>query len=53
MNWKLIQLGGDRTVTFAADELQKYLKRMDRGARVSRITADSYDEKNENALYIG
>lgn len=53
MNWKLIQLGGDRTVTFASDELQKYLKRMDRGSRVSRITADSYDEKNENALYIG
>lgn len=53
MNWKLTQLGGDRTVAYAADELHKYLKRMDRDARISRISSDGYDENHKNALYIG
>ena len=53
MNWKLTQLGTNPTIAFAADELNKYLKRMDRGARVTRIVTDCYDDANENALYIG
>ena len=53
MNWKLTQLGTNPTIAFAADELNKYLKRMDRGARVTRIVTDQYDDANENALYIG
>ncbi|MGM9625442.1 MAG: DUF4838 domain-containing protein, partial [Eubacteriales bacterium] len=53
MNWKLTQLGNDKVIAFAADELHKYLKRMDRNARISRIVADRYDDKNEHALYIG
>ncbi|MBP3918975.1 MAG: DUF4838 domain-containing protein [Clostridia bacterium] len=53
MNWKLTQLGDDITVAYAADELHNYLSRMDRTARISRIAARSYDEKNAQALYIG
>ena len=53
MNWKLTQLGDNITVAYAADELHNYLSRMDRTARISRIAARSYDEKNAQALYIG
>ncbi len=53
MNWKLTQIGADATIAFAADELHKYLKRMDRSARVTRIRAVSYSDADEHALYIG
>ncbi len=53
MNWKLTQIGNDKTVAFAADELQHYLRKMDRSARVSRIHCDGYHDVNEQALYIG
>ncbi len=53
MNWKLTQLGDDKVIAYAAEELHKYLRRMDRDARVLRIAAKGYDEANINALYIG
>ncbi len=53
MNWKLTQLGASSAVSLAAEELHKYLRRMDRDARVLRVLASGYDEGNRNALYIG
>ena len=53
MNWKLTQLGDHSAVAFAVRELYSYLRRMDRGARVSCMITDRYHEENRNALYIG
>ena len=53
MNWKITQIGSNQTVAFAAEELQHYLRKMDRAARVTRILIDSYHDADEHALYIG
>lgn len=53
MNWKITQIGCNQTVAFAAEELQHYLRKMDRAARVTRILIDSYHDADEHALYIG
>lgn len=53
MNWKIIQIGCDATVAFAASELQRYLKKMDQNTRIARIKKDSYDSANTTSLYVG
>ena len=53
MNFKLIQLGSHAAIAFAADELQRYLSRMDRTSRISRILSDRYNAASAGALYIG
>ena len=53
MNWKLTQIGTDPTIVFAADELQYYLRKMNRASRVTRIMTDGYHDVNEHSLYIG
>ena len=53
MNWKLTQLGNDSATAFAAEELHRYLQRMDSRARICRIRADRYSEQSIGALYIG
>lgn len=53
MNWKLTQLGNDSATAFAAEELHRYLQRMDSRARICRIRADRYSEQSIGTLYIG
>ena len=50
MNWKLTQLGNDSATAFAAEELHRYLQRMDSRARICRIRADRYSEQSIGAL---
>lgn len=53
MNWKITQIGSNPTIAFAAEELQHYLRKMDRAARVTRILIDAYRDADEHALYVG
>jgi len=53
MNWKLTQIGTNPTIAFAADELQYYLRKMNRASRVTRILTDGYHDVNEHSLYVG
>ncbi len=53
MNWKLTQIGTDPIIAFAVDELQYYLRKMNRASRVTRILTDGYHDVNEHSLYIG
>jgi len=53
MNWKLTQIGTNPTIAFAADELQYYLRKMNRASRVTRILTDGYHDVNEHSLYLG
>jgi len=53
MNWKLTQIGTDPIISFAVDELQYYLRKMNRASRVTRILTDGYHDVNEHSLYIG
>jgi hypothetical protein len=53
MNWRIAKLGCDKTVSFAADELRKYIKQMDPGAEVSIAEIDRYREEFSNMLWVG
>lgn len=53
MKWKLTQIGADSAVDFAAEELRRYLKKMDKTAMVTRIRVNTYQPETLNTLYIG
>ena len=44
MRIKITKLGSDITVTYASEELSKYLCRMDKSLRVEEFTCETYDE---------
>ena len=44
MRLRITKIGSDRTVTYAAEELSKYLCRMDRSLRVEEFLCDTYEE---------
>lgn len=44
MRLRITKVGSDRTVTYAADELSRYLCRMDRTLRVEEFLCDTYEE---------
>ncbi len=53
MNIKIKQLGTDRTVAFAVEELMRYLRQMVPGVRVSRLIVSGCDATDATALWVG
>lgn len=53
MNWKITQLGTLPAIVFAAEELARYLKMMDKKARVSIVARNIRHAEDENALTVG
>ena len=52
MNWKLTQIGTDPIIAFAVDELQYYLRKMNRASRVTRILTDGYNDTFASAMAV-
>ncbi len=49
----LAKIGTHQTVTYAVDELARYLKRMDRRLLIDQRTYDAYDANIKNVIWVG
>ena len=47
------QIGSDPTVCFAADELTRYLLKIDPALMVDRVLTDSFQSETEGVLWLG
>ena len=53
MRWKIAKIGNDQTVAFAAEELRRYLIRMDAQTEVAILAFDSFVSDLKNILWLG
>ncbi|MDY3286619.1 MAG: DUF4838 domain-containing protein [Eubacteriales bacterium] len=53
MVWKLAKAGTDPTIAFAADELKKYLSRMDGALEIAILSFPRFDEALTDVLWLG
>ena len=49
----IAKLGESKTVAFAASELARYLKKIDKSLLVDMASYDEYDENVKNAIFVG
>jgi hypothetical protein len=50
---KIQYLGDNETTAFAANELKRYLEKMDPGAEIALVKRSAYDPGAENTLWLG
>lgn len=53
MNWRIAKIGYNKTISFASDELRKYIKLIDCDAEAAIINVDGYDTALSGALWVG
>lgn len=53
MIWKIAAIGKNPTVTFAAEELQKYLQKIDPSCEYILMTFDAHRPAKQDVLWIG
>ncbi len=53
MLWKICKAGRDQTVAFAAEELKKYLERMDDELEIAILSCPEYSASVRDVLWLG
>jgi len=53
MTWKIATINPDKTIAFAAEELQKYLKKMDNSNEYILTSFSNYNLEIENVIWVG
>ena len=53
MEWRIAIIGNNPTVEFAAQELKKYIPRIDGTATAALLKTDAYTPEWENVLWVG